>query len=116
MKPMNLEQLNKEHFLERDIYNSVIQGMSSSLVDYRNGIMYINVFVGRKWKKSYTITAYEVAHQWRDNFPELNMSIGCKVFIVSVLDQPGVKSYFDMKIKSSYSAKKGILFGQNQLN
>ena len=79
---MNIEEINRKHFMETDMYYRVGYGLSSKLLDYRNGIIFIEVSLGRKWNKSYNATAHELAYCWKDTHKELSKAIACKVFII----------------------------------
>lgn len=114
---MDLKQLNKQYFLKKDMYTAVLNGISSNLMSYRNGIMYLEVVLTSKWKKSYDFTAYQLAHDWKNSFKSLENAIGCKVFIVDHRQKTS-KGYGESKSFSTkaYRAKKGILFRSDQLN
>ena len=114
---MDLKQINKHYFLKKDMYSSVLDGVSSSLISYQNGIMYLEVILTRKWKKSHEFTAFKLAHDWKKSFVMLEHAIGCKVFIVDLRESD---EWSTVRSKSSkpkiYRAKKGILFQPDQLN
>lgn len=106
---MDIEKLNKKHFVEADMYYRVGKGLSSRLTAYRNAIIYLEITVSEKWKGDYNSTASEIAQLWKKSHRELKDALGCKVF-------------FRMNEKQSadcdkdYSAKKGILYSKNHLN
>jgi hypothetical protein len=114
---MDLKQLNRQYFLKKDMYSTVLDGLSSNLISYRNGIMYIEVVMNTKWKRSYDFTAYQVAHDWKDSFSTLKNALGCKIYIIDKRRFP--TSVIDDISRLSipqYQAKKGILFRSDQLN
>jgi hypothetical protein len=114
---MDLKQLNKQYFLRKDMYTSVLEGISSNLISYRNGIMYIEVVISKKWKRSYDYTAFRVAHDWKKSFESLEDAIGCKVFIIDKRNDKTLLPVKKLKLKAHpYQAKKGILFRSDQLN
>jgi len=113
---MKLERFNKEYYVKRNIYDAVLNGLSSSLYEYKNGIIYIRVFVNSKWQKNYSETAYEIAHRWKNSFHEFDQAIGCKVFIYDIHKRKDVQSLAEIGCSVDSHAKKGILFSSNQLN
>ncbi len=94
----------------------VSYGLSSRLVRYRNGIIYLEVMFGRKWEKDYATTCVELANCWRNSNPELETAIGCKVYIIDARKYPYKKDLYLNTGVASYDAKKGLLFSQNHLN
>jgi hypothetical protein len=116
-EPMDLKQLNNQYFLRKDMYQTVLNGLSSNLVSYRNGIMYLEVTIGEKWKRSYDFTAYQLAYDWRNSFSTLENAIGCKVFIIDLRnDRKTIRTASTGGSRRPYTAKKGILFRPDQLN
>ena len=113
---MDIKQLNNRYFLQREKRDSFLEGLSSSLIAYRNGIMLIKVFINSDWEKSYQVAAYEVAHAWKNSLPELRNVIGCKVFIYDLHKQANSSKFLEYGSTIQVHAKKGILFQQNQLN
>lgn len=114
---MDIKQLNNQYFLKKDMYTSVLHGVSSSLISYQNGIMYLEVVISQKWNRSYDYTAFKMAHDWKKSFDSLQHAIGCKVFIVDKRSTGSQLPVQKLKHKNrSYQAKKGILFRSDQLN
>ena len=115
--PMDLKQINKQYFLKKDMYSSVLNGVSSSLLSYQNGIMYLEVVLTKKWTKSHQFTAFKLAHDWKKSFKMLEHAIGCKVFIIDLRDSEEWTTVRSRSVKTKvYRAKKGILFFPDQLN
>ena len=113
---MDIQKINRRHFVETDLYYRVSLGLSSKLLKFQNGIIHIEVTCGRKWNKSYNATAAEISYCWKANHPELTHAIGCKVFIID-LRQKALKILSnDAEIFPTYCAYKGILFRRNYLN
>lgn len=99
------------------MYSSVLDGLSSNLISYRNGIMFIEVILTDKWKRSYDFTAYQVAHDWKNSFSTLENAIGCKIYIIDKRSLPeGIIDDISRLGLPQYQAKKGILFRSYQLN
>ncbi|MEE9437691.1 MAG: hypothetical protein V3V14_01745 [Saprospiraceae bacterium] len=113
---MDIEKLNRKHFVETDMYYRVGLGLSSKLLKFENGTIYLEIVIGKKWKKSYNATAAELAHCWKNTHPELSNAIACKAFIIDTL-QFNYKQYLIHKgISPGYDAKKGIIFNKTLLN
>ncbi|MFZ1748582.1 MAG: hypothetical protein WAU01_00245 [Saprospiraceae bacterium] len=113
---MDIQKLNRRHFVETDLYYRVSLGLSSKLIDFKNGIFHIEVTLGRKWEKNYNATAAEIAHAWKSNHPELSQAIGCKVFIIDLKVNQIKTTLIQAGIAPGYDAFKGILFRKNYLN
>ena len=94
----------------------VSYGLSSRLVRYRNGIIYLEVMFGHKWDKSYGSTCMELANCWRKSNKELENALGCKVYIIDARKHPYKKDLYLNTGVASYDAKKGLLFSENHLN
>ena len=114
--PMNIEEINRKHFIETDMYYRVGYGLSSKMLNFRSGIITIEVTISRKWHKDYNTTALEMANIWKTNHPELKHAIGCKIFIIDTKKNAYKKSLIHSGIKPGYDAKKGILFAKGYMN
>ena len=113
---MNIEEINRKHFMETDMYYRVGYGLSSKLLKFENGIIFLEVLIGKKWKKSYNATAFELAKCWKDTHQELAKAIACKVFIIDTKAYPYKRTLRNMGASPGYDAKKGIIFRDNYLN
>ena len=113
---MSIEEINRKHYFKTDMYYRVGYGLSSRLLAYRNGIIYLQVIVGRKWDKDYHATTLELAHCWKTEHDELSDALGCKVFIVDAQKYPYKQDLLKLKINGNYDAKMGMLFTSNVLN
>lgn len=113
---MDIQKINRRHFVETDLYYRVSLGLSSKLLKYENGIFHLEVTLGKKWSKNYNATAAEIAYSWRSNHPELAQSLGCKVFIVDLRTNESRLSLIQPAPVTVYDAYKGILFRKNYLN
>jgi hypothetical protein len=113
---MNIEEINRKHFIETDMYYRVGYGLTSKLTDFSNGIFTIEVVMTRKWSKDYNITAQEIAYLWKNTHNELKKSIGCKIFIIDSRNYPYKQALLHRGIKPGCDAKKGILFRKGYLN
>ncbi len=113
---MDIERLNRKHFLGLDMYYRVGYGLSSKLLKFENGIFHLEVVVGRKWRNNYNSTAAELAYAWRDSHKELSKAIACKIFIVNCKTNNYKHFFIHSGIKPSYDAKKGVIFSKHYLN
>jgi hypothetical protein len=113
---MDIQKINRRHFVETDLYYRVSMGLSSKLLKYENGIFHLEVTLGRKWDKNYNATAAEVSHSWKSSHPELTHAIGCKVFIIDLKKGEDKTVLIQAGISPGYDAFKGILFRKNYLN
>lgn len=113
---MDIQKINRRHFVETDLYYRVSLGLSSKLMKYENGIFYLELTLGRKWDKNYNATAAEMAHCWKNSNPELEKALGCKVFIVDLRSNELKATLISSGISPGYDAYKGILFRKNYLN
>lgn len=113
---MDIERINKKHFLGLDMYYRVGFGLSSKLLKFENGILHIEIVIGRKWKKNYNATAAELAHAWKNSHLELSKALACKVFITDCKLNPYKQFLIHNGVSPDYDAKKGIIFSKNYLN
>lgn len=113
---MNIEQINKRHFLKRDMYYRAGQGLSSELLAVKNGVIFLKVMVREKWNKPLKETALELANLWRDHNPELSNALGCKVFIIDAKNNPFKADMLQIGMSVNYDVSLGLIFGEEQMN
>lgn len=113
---MNIEKINRKHFMETDMYYRVGYGLSSKIVDYSNGIFTLEIVLGKKWPKDFNATSQELAYLWRNCHEELHKAIGCKIYIIDARTYPYKQSLLHRGVKPNYDAKKGIIFRKGYLN
>ncbi len=113
---MDIERINKRHFVHTENYYRAEKGLSSKLLKYQNGVFHIEVVVHRKWKKNLNAAAAEMAYTWRDSNKELKGAIGCKVYLINVKDSDLKRYLLNTEITPSYDAKKGVLFYRQYMN
>jgi len=116
LKGMNIQELNKRHFFQTDFIYRKGFGLSSRLLKFQNGIIYLEIIFGRRWKKNYNATAYEIARCWRDHHPELRGAVGCKIYIIDARMYPFKKELYSKQRPVCYDAKKGVIFSDNYMN
>ena len=113
---MDMKHINRKYTLQQDIYDVVLEGVSSRMLGYSNGIISLEVRLGRKSSRSMGIISYELAHSWKRNIPELSQAIGCKLYFVDYGTDPKATFFLQCGIRPNYIAKKGILYFPDQLN
>lgn len=113
---MDIEKINRKHFVETDMYYRVGLGLSSKLLSFENGTINVEITISKKWKKNHNATAAELAHCWRNTHPELANAIACKAFIIDTRDYPYKQYLIHKGIKPGYDAKKGVIFNKSHLN
>jgi hypothetical protein len=113
---MDIQKINRRHFVETDLYYRVSLGLSSRLLKFENGVFHLEVTLGRKWDKNYNVTAAEISYSWKMANPELEHAVGCKVFIIDLKKGENKTILIRAGINPGYDAFKGILFRKNYLN
>lgn len=113
---MDINKINKRHYVETDMYFRVKLGLSSKLLKFENGIFHLEVVVGRKWTRNLSAAAAEMAYSWKDSNAELKNAIGCKVYLVDTKNSPFKQYLINSEILPQYDAKKGVLFYRQHLN
>jgi len=98
------------------MYYRVGYGLSSKIIDYENGVFTIEVVLGKRWSKDYNATAQELAYLWKKSHKELEMAIGCKVYIIDAKIYNYKQALIHRGVRPGYDAKKGILFRKGYLN
>lgn len=113
---INIKEINRKHLLKADVVYRINHGLCSRLVNFKNGIIYLEVMFTNKWKKDYDETTEELAFCWKERNEELQKAIGCKVYIVDARQYPYKKELYLQSGVASYDAKKGMLFDIDHLN
>ncbi|MBK9256654.1 MAG: hypothetical protein IPM42_14295 [Saprospiraceae bacterium] len=113
---MDIQKINRRHFVETDMYYRISLGLASKLLKFENGIFHIEVTLHKKWNKNYNATAAEIAHCWKTSNPELSKAIGCKVYIIDHKVSYYKEFLIHSGIHAGYDALKGIIFRKNYLN
>ncbi len=113
---MDIEKINRKHFVETDMYYRVEHGLSSRLMKYENCIIHLEISIGKKWTKNYNATALELANIWKETHGELQGAIACKVFIYDNRLNSYKSELVMSGVKPEYDAKKGIIFKRQHLN
>ena len=113
---IDIEKLNRKHFLESDMYYRLELGLASRLLKCENGIFHLEVVIGKKWNKNYNAAAAEMAYCWKNSNDELKATIGCKVYIIDTQKNPYKQVLINSEISPDFDARKGILFYKSHLN
>lgn len=109
---MNIENINRRHYVETDMYYRVGYGLTSRLLSFENGIFELEVTIGSRWDKTYNATVSELAYCWKNANPELHHALGCKVFIIDTREHKYKQFLIHRGLQPGYDAKKGILFAK----
>ena len=107
---MNIEEINKKHFIKTDMFFRVGQGLSSKLIKYDHGIIYLELEVRAKWTKSVDSAAFAIAQSWRNEHPEFEDAVASKVFIIDSRIYNYKRTLIHLGIKPGYDAYKGVFF------
>lgn len=107
---MNIEEINKKHFISTDMFFRVGKGLSSKLIKYEHGIIYLELEVRSKWDQSTDAAAYAIAQSWRTEHPEFEQAIASKVFIVDSRRFNYKRTLMHLGIKPGYDEYKGVFF------
>ena len=113
---MSIEEINRKHYFNTDMYYQVGFGLSSKLLAFRHGIMYLQVVIGKKWTRNYHETTIEIANCWRTEHEELKDALGCKIFIIDTIKYPYKKDLLNLNVKVEHDVKMGMLFVNHVLN
>jgi len=107
---MNIEDLNRKHFIKTDMFFRVGKGLSSKLLKYENGIIYIELEVRGKWKRTLNSAAWAIAHSWKTENPEFGEAIASKVYIIDSRSYEYKRTLMHLGVKPGYDAYKGVFF------
>lgn len=88
----------------------VSQGLSSQLIRYEHGIIYLEMEVRPKWEKSLDAAAYLIANSWRSEHPEFAEAVASKIFIIESRRYTYKRTLVHMGIQPGYDACKGVFF------
>lgn len=113
---MNIEEINKKHYIKQELHNRVNRGLASRLLRFEDGIMHVELEVRSKWDKSINGAVVEIAHNWKKNVAELDQAIGCKVYIIDCKAYPYKRTLRHLNIRPGYDHLKGILFNRSLIN
>lgn len=107
---MNIEEINKKHFIKTDMFFRVGKGLSSRLIKYDHGIMYLELEVRTKWDRSVDAAAWTIAHSWKSEHTEFEEAIAAKVYIIDSRSYVYKRTLMHLGIKPGYDAYKGVFF------
>ncbi len=107
---MNIEEINKKHFIKTDMLFRVGKGLSSKLIKYEHGIIYLEVEVRSKWRKSMDAAAYTIAQSWYREHPEFTDAVASKVFIIDSREFTYKRTLMHLGVKPGYDSYKGVFF------
>jgi hypothetical protein len=113
---IDIEKLNRKHFLETDMYYRIELGLASRLLKCENGIFHLEIIINRKWDRNYNAAAAEMAYCWRNCNEELKHTLGCKAYIIDTIKHPYKQLLLNSEITPDYDGRKGVLFYKSHLN
>ena len=107
---MNIEEINKKHFIKTDMLFRVGKGLSSKLLKFENNIIYLELEVRTKWDRSIDAAAFIVSHSWKDEHPEFEGAIASKVYVIDSREFDYKRTLMHLGVKPGYDAYKGVFF------
>ena len=107
---MNIEEINKKHFIKTDMFFRVGKGLSSRLIKFEHGIIYLELEVRSKWDRSVDAAAWTIAHSWKSEHVEFDQAIASKVYIIDSRTHAYKRTLMHLGIKPGYDAYKGVFF------
>ena len=107
---MNIEEINKKHFIKTDMLFRVGKGLSSKLLKYENNIIYLELEVRKKWDRSIDAAAYTVSHSWKNEHSEFEDSIASKVYVIDSREFDYKRTLMHLGVKPGYDSYKGVFF------
>ena len=60
------------------------KGLSSKLLKYEHGIIYVELEVRTKWKKTIDSAAWLIANSWKEENPEFAEAVAAKIYVVDL--------------------------------
>lgn len=107
---MNIEDLNRKYFIKKDMYFRVDKGLSSKLLKYDHGIIYLELEVRGKWRRTIDSASWAIAHSWKKENPELKDAIAAKVYVIDSRSFDYKRTLLHLGVKPGYDAYKGVFF------
>ena len=107
---MNIEEINKKHFIKTDMLFRVGKGLSSKLLKFENNIIYLELEVRKKWDRSIDAAAFIVSHSWKDEHSEFESAIASKVYVIDSREFDYKRTLIHLGVKPGYDAYKGVFF------
>ncbi len=107
---MNIEEINKKHFIKTDMFFRVGKGLSSKLLKYESNIIYLEIEVRGKWDRSIDAAAYIISQSWKEEHPEFSDAIASKVYVIDSREFNYKRTLMHLGVKPGYDAYKGVFF------
>ncbi len=86
------------------------KGLSSKLLKYEHGIIYVELEVRTKWKKTIDSAAWLIANSWKEENPEFAEAVAAKIYVVDSRSFEYKRTLIHLGIKPGYDAYKGVFF------
>ena len=107
---MNIEEINKKHFIKTDMFFRVGKGLSSKLLKYEHGIIYLELEIRSKWDRSVDAAAWTIANSWKTEHEEFEDAIAAKVYVIDSKRYRYKRSLMHLGIKPGFDCYKGVFF------
>ena len=107
---MNIKDINRKHFIKTDMFFRVDRGLSSRLMRFEHGIIYVELEVREKWERSLDAAAWAIAHSWRKENPEFKDAVASKVYVIDSRSYEYKRTLLHLGVKPGYDAHKGVFF------
>jgi hypothetical protein len=92
------------------MYFRVGKGLSSKLLKYEYGIIYLELEVRGKWKRSLDSAAWTIANSWKTEHLEFSTAVASKVYVIDSRSFDYKRTLIHLGIKPGYDAYKGVFF------
>jgi len=107
---MNIEEINRKHFIKTDMFFRVGKGLSSRLLRFDHGIIYLEIEVRSKWTRSVDAAAWTIANSWKNEHPEFKDAVASKVYVIDSRSYDYKRTLLHLGVKPGYDAYKGVFF------
>jgi len=77
---------------------------------YDHGIIYVELEVRTKWKKSIDSAAWMIANSWKEENPEFQEAVAAKVYVIDSRSFDYKRTLIHLGVKPGYDAHKGVFF------
>ncbi len=86
------------------------KGLSSKLLKYEHGIIYVELEVRTKWKKTIDSASWLIANSWKEENPEFQEAVAAKVYVIDSRSFDYKRTLIHLGVKPGYDAYKGVFF------
>lgn len=107
---INIDEINRKHYIQQEMLYRVSYGLASRLLNFENGVMFLELEVRNKWEKSINAAAYEIAQCWKNEHKELGNAVACKVYVINSRKYAYKRTLLHLGVHPGYDSKKGMIF------